>query len=67
MFPYAKIECARFKGTGVGDFIDQKTIDKQVGLQAELAYQFVLRHINKSAEFEGVYRNDNEYDENTYY
>ena len=58
MFPYAKIECARFKGTGVGTFIDQKTIDEQVGLQAELAYQFVLRHINKGAEFEGVYRND---------
>jgi predicted HTH transcriptional regulator len=26
LFPYAKIECARFKGTVPGDFIDQKTI-----------------------------------------
>ena len=58
MFPYAKIECARFKGTGVGTFIDQKTIDEQVGLQAEFAYKFVLRHINKGATFEGVYRKD---------
>jgi len=37
-FPYAKIECARFKGTVPGNFIDQKTINENVGLQAEQAY-----------------------------
>ena len=59
LFPYAKIECARFKGTVPGNFIDQKTIDVNVGLQPEQAYQFVLRHISEgSTDYTGVYRND---------
>jgi len=59
LFPYAKIECARFKGTIPGNFIDQKTIDINVGLQAEQAYQFVLRHISQgTTDYSGVYRND---------
>lgn len=59
LFPYAKIECARFKGTVPGNFIDQKTIDVNVGLQAEQAYQFVLRHISQgTTDYTGVYRND---------
>jgi predicted HTH transcriptional regulator len=58
-FPYAKIECARFKGTIPGNFIDQKSIDSSIGLQAEQAYQFVLRHISQgSTDYTGVYRND---------
>lgn len=58
-FPYSKIECARFKGTVPGNFIDQKTIDSNVSLQAEQVYQFVLRHISQSsADYQGVYRND---------
>jgi len=58
-FPYAKIECARFKGTVPGNFIDRKTIDENVGVQAERAYQFVLRHISQgSTDYTGVYRND---------
>lgn len=55
MFPYAKIECARFKGTTTDEFIDQKTIDSNIALQAEAAYDFVLRHINKGATVKGVY------------
>ena len=59
LFPYAKIECARFKGTVPGNFIDQKTIDVNVGLQAEQAFQFVLRHISQgTTDYTGVYRND---------
>ena len=59
LFPYAKIECARFKGIVPGNFIDQKTINGNVGLQAEQAYQFVLRHISESStDYTGVYRND---------
>jgi ATP-dependent DNA helicase RecG len=54
-FPYAKIECARFKGTCVDTFIDRKTYDGNVLDQVELAYEFVLRHINQSAKTEGVY------------
>jgi predicted HTH transcriptional regulator len=59
LFPYAKIECARFKGAVPGNFIDQKTIDVNVGLQADQAYQFVLRHISQgTTDYTGVYRND---------
>lgn len=54
-FPNAKVECARFKGTGTEEFIDQKSITTHIGLQAEEAYNFVLRHINKGALVEGVY------------
>ena len=57
-FPYAKIECARFKGTIPGTFIDQKTIDTPLSLQAEEAYKFILRHISQDSTFEGVYRKD---------
>lgn len=54
-FPYSKIECARFKGTSTEEFIDQKTIEEHIGIQAELAYEFLLRHINKGATVKGVY------------
>lgn len=58
-FPYSKVECARFKGAVPGNFIDQKTIDTNVSLQAEQAYQFVLRHISQSStDYQGVFRND---------
>jgi len=46
LFPYAKIEGARFKGSNPGNFIDQKPFEGNVVLQAEQAYQFVLRHIS---------------------
>ena len=58
LFPYAKIECARFKGTIPGDFIDQKTIDEPLTFQAEEAYSFILRHVSKGSTYEGVYRKD---------
>ncbi len=59
LFPYAKIECARFKGVVPGNFIDQKTIDVNIAEQPEQAYQFVLRHISQgSTDYTGVYRND---------
>lgn len=55
LFPYAKIECARFKGTTAEYFIDQKSITAALSQQAEEAFEFVLRHINESAVVEGVY------------
>lgn len=55
LFPYAKIECARFKGHTSDVFIDQKTFDGSIVNQAELAYEFVIRHINKGATVKGVY------------
>ena len=55
MFPNAKVECARFKGVDSEEFIDQKSIIGSIAIQAEEAYNFVLRHINKGAKVEGVY------------
>lgn len=55
LFPYAKIECARFKGTTADAFLDQKTVDGSICTQAEEAYDFILRHINKAAQVQGVY------------
>lgn len=55
LFPYAKIECARFKGVSTDVFIDQKTISGSIVKQTEEAYDFVLRHINKGATINGVY------------
>lgn len=55
LFHYAKVECARFKGVGTEEFIDQKSITTNIATQAEEAYNFVLRHINKGATVEGVY------------
>jgi predicted HTH transcriptional regulator len=55
MFHFAKVECARFKGTTSEEFIDQKSILPNIATQAEEAYNFVLRHINKGATVEGVY------------
>ncbi len=55
LFPYAKLECARFKGTTSDEFIDQKTINGNLIEQVEQAYEFVLRHINKNAYVQGVY------------
>ena len=55
LFPFAKVECARFKGIKTEEFIDQKSILTNIATQAEEAYNFLLRHINKGAVVEGVY------------
>jgi len=55
LFPFAKVECARFKGTQSEEFIDQKSLISNIATQAEDAYNFILRHINKGATVEGVY------------
>lgn len=54
LFPFVKVECARFKGVTSDEFIDQKSILTNIATQAEEAYNFVLRHINKGAVVEGV-------------
>ncbi|MCD8261447.1 MAG: putative DNA binding domain-containing protein [Bacteroides sp.] len=55
LFPFAKVECARFKGITSEEFIDQKSIQSNIAIQAEEAYNFVLRHINQGAVVKGVY------------
>ena len=55
---YIKIQCALFKGTKKVDFIDRKEFRGPVQEQIEQAHQFVLRHTNKGAVIEGLYRQD---------
>lgn len=55
LFPYAKIECARFKGTTTDVTIDDKTITEHIGAQPEEALKFVQRHIDHGSVIEGVY------------
>ncbi|MHC1738146.1 MAG: hypothetical protein AB9882_09070 [Ignavibacteriaceae bacterium] len=37
LFPYAKVECARFKGSKTDTTIDSQTIDESVCMQPDLA------------------------------
>lgn len=57
-FPFAKIQCALFKGTTRDVFIDKKEYTGSIYEQVENAYQFVLRHINQSAKIEGLVRKE---------
>ncbi len=57
-FPFSKIQCALFKGNDRDIFIDKKEYCGPLYEQIEAAYQFVLRHINRSAEIEGLVRKD---------
>lgn len=57
-FGFSKIQCALFKGTDRDISIDKKEYSGALYEQIEGAYQFVLRHINLSAEIEGIVRKD---------
>ena len=57
-FRFSKIQCALFKGTDRDVFIDKKEFSGPLYEQIEAAYQFVLRHINRGAEIEGLLRQD---------
>lgn len=58
LFPYSKIECARFKGVSTDTKIDDKTINEQIGLQPEEALKFIQRHVDHGSAIEGVYTKD---------
>ena len=58
VFPYAKIECARFKGKTTEVMIDQQTIDSPVFNQPEEAIKFIMRNISQSSTIGLVYRKD---------
>lgn len=55
---FIKIQCAVFKGIDRVDFIDRKEFRGAIQSQIEEAYQFVLRHTNKGAVIDGLYRQD---------
>ena len=57
-FRFAKIQCGLFKGTDRDEFIDKKDYTGPLYEQIEGAYQFVLRHINLSAEIDGLVRKE---------
>lgn len=58
IFPFAKIQCALFKGTERVVFIDKRDFDGQLYEQIEEAYKFVLKHINLGSEINGLVRSD---------
>ena len=57
-FPFAKIQCALFKGTERVVFIDKRDFSGPLYEQIEEAYKFVLKHINLGAEINGLVRTD---------
>ena len=57
-FPYAKIECARFKGTTPDVFLDQATIRGPVFSTVEPTLAFIKRNIALGSTIGEVYRTD---------
>lgn len=49
-FPFAKIQCALFKGIERVVFINKRDFEGPLYEQIEEAYEFVLKHINLGAE-----------------
>jgi ATP-dependent DNA helicase RecG len=58
LFPYAKIECARFKGTDTRIFLDQATIEGPIYAAVEPCVAFVKKNIALSSKIGEVYRED---------
>lgn len=58
IFPFAKIQCALFKGTERVVFIDKRDFDGPLYEQIEEAYKFALKHINLGSEINGLVRSD---------
>ncbi|MCG8572631.1 MAG: putative DNA binding domain-containing protein [Spirochaetes bacterium] len=57
-FPYAKLECARFKGTTTNVILDQLTIDGPIFSQPEEAMTFIKRNIALGSTIGEVYRKE---------
>lgn len=57
-FEYARVKCARFKGTEMVEFIDQKEFAGLLYEQAEETMKFAMTHIAKSGKIEGLQRID---------
>lgn len=58
IFPFAKIQCALFKGTERVTFLDKRDFDGPLYQQIESAYEFVLKHIYLGADIRGLVRTD---------
>jgi len=57
-FPYAKIECARFKGTDRRVFLDQATIENPIHVSVEPCLAFIKKNIALGATIGEIYRKD---------
>lgn len=55
---FAKVQCALFKGITRSVFIDKREFEGSLYSQIEEAYRFILKHINLSAEIDGIIRKD---------
>ncbi|MEW6380920.1 MAG: RNA-binding domain-containing protein [bacterium] len=58
LFPYAKIECARFKGTDTRVFLDQMSIDGPIYAAVEPCLAFIKKNIALFSRIGEVYRED---------
>ena len=58
LFPYAKIECARFKGTETKVFLDQITADGPIHASIEPCMAFIKRNIALGSTIGEIYRED---------
>ncbi len=57
-FPYAKIECARFKGTQTSETLDSLTVNSPVFEQPDEVMHFVQKNIRKGSTIGLVYREE---------
>jgi ATP-dependent DNA helicase RecG len=57
-FPYAKIECARFKGTDRQVFLDQASIDEPIFASIEPCMSFIKKNIALGSTIGEIYRED---------
>jgi predicted HTH transcriptional regulator len=57
-FPYAKMECARFKGTDRRVFLDQATIEGPIQESIEPGMAFIKKNIALGATIGEIYRKD---------
>ena len=57
-FPFSRTQCAVFKGTERGDFLDKREYVGPIYHQIEEAVSFVLRNIRLEAKVEGLLRRE---------
>ena len=57
-FPYAKIECARFKGTKTNETLDSASVKSPVYAQPDEVMHFIQKNIRKGSTIGLVYREE---------
>jgi ATP-dependent DNA helicase RecG len=57
-FPYARVKCARFKGTEMDEFLDQRDAEGTLPEQVETVMAFFRANVARSAVIEGTTRKE---------